>query len=129
MSKKIRTHGFAVAIKRTKKRLFIEVTAYGKLRREDYEFFVPLMEKAIKSAKGREVDLLVDMRPFKGWKPKAAWDDLRFGLKYRNVFDKMAVIGDKKWEKIALKLFAPLMRGETKFFKSRDKALAWLSGD
>ncbi len=126
MAAKIKEHGIGIAIKRAQKRLFIEVTMIGKLTHEDYEVFVPLIDKALKEAKGLEVDMLVDMRKFEGWELKAAWDDMKFGLKYRNAFDKMAIVGDKKWEEISVKMFAHMMKGKTKFFKDRQKALAWL---
>ncbi len=126
MAVKIKEHGIGVAIKRAKKRLFIEVTMIGKLTHEDYETFVPMIDRALKEAKGLEVDLLVDMRRFKGWKLLAAWDDMKFGLKHRNAFDKTAIVGNKKWEEISVEMFSHMMKGEAKFFKDRQKALAWL---
>ena len=98
----------------------------GKLTHEDYETFVPLIDRALKEAKGLEVDLLVDMRHFRGWEWLAAWDDMKFGLKHRNSFDKMAIVGDKKWEEVSVKMFSHMMKGKSKFFKDRQKALEWL---
>jgi hypothetical protein len=126
MAEKIKEHGIGIAIKRAKKKLFIEVSMLGKLTHEDYQIFVPMIDKALKEAKGLEVDLLVDMRAFKGWELEAAWDDMKFGLKHRNAFDKMAIVGDKKWEELSVKMMAHMMKGKTKFFKDRTKAVAWL---
>jgi hypothetical protein len=126
MASKIKEHGIGIAIKRSKKRLFIELTMAGKLTHEDYKVFVPMIDKALKKAKGLEVDMLVDMRQFKGWEMLAAWDDMKFGLKHRNSFSKMAIIGNKKWEELSTKMMDHMMGGESKFFKSREKALAWL---
>ncbi len=128
MAAKIKEHGIGIAIKRSKKRLFVEVTMIGKLTHEDYKIFVPMIDKALKEAKDLEVDLLADMRAFKGWEIEAAWDDLKFGLKHRNAFDKMAIVGDKKWEELSVKMMSHMMKGKAKFFKSREKALEWLLG-
>ena len=126
MAKIIKEHGISIAIKRNKKRLFIEIGMLGKLNHEDYQLFVPMVDKALKSTKGLEVDLLVDMKGFKGWEFMAAWDDFKFGVKHRNAFDKMAIIGNKKWEEASTAMMSHLMKGESKFFKERDKALTWL---
>ncbi len=126
MAETIKEHGIGIAIKRAKKKLFIEVSMLGKLTHEDYQIFVPMIDKALKEAKGLEVDLLVDMRAFRGWELEAAWDDMKFGLKHRNAFDKMAIVGDKKWEEISVNMMSHMMRGKAKFFKDRTKAVAWL---
>ena len=126
MATKIKEHGIAVALKHTGERLFIELVLIGKLTHEDYKAFAPIVNRAIKAAKGLEIDMLVDMRAFKGWKPKALIDDIKFGLKHRKAFNKIAVVGNKKWEEMAAKLFSPLIKGKIKFFKTREEALAWL---
>ncbi len=126
MATKIKEHGISIAIKRTKKNVFIEVMMLGKLKDEDYKLFVPMIDKALKEAKGLEVDLLVDMTKFKGWEFLAAWDDMKFGIKHRNAFDKMAIVGNKKWEEVSVNMMSHLMKGKSKFFKEREKALAWL---
>ncbi len=122
----IEEHGISVAMKRTEDALFIELDMKGKLTHEDYEVFVPILERALKEAAGREVNMLVDMTEFKGWKMHAAWDDMVFGLKHRGDFDKIAIVGKKKWEEVAVKMMAPLMKGKIKFFKNRAKAIKWL---
>ena len=126
MATTIKEHGISLAIKRNKKRVFIEITMLGKLTHEDYKIFVPMIDKALKKAKSLEADLLVDMREFKGWEFLAAWDDFKFGVKHRNAFDKMAIVGNKKWEEQSTAMMSHLMKGKAKFFKSREKALAWL---
>ena len=122
----IREHGIGIAIKRNKKKLFIEITMLGKLTHEDYQVFVPMIDKALKKVKSLEIDLLVDMKKLKGWEFLAAWDDFKFGVKHRNAFDKVAIIGNKKWEEQSVAMMSHLMKGKTKFFKEREKALTWL---
>jgi hypothetical protein len=126
MAKNFKEHGISIAVKRSKKSVFIEVTMIGKLKHEDYQLFVPMIDKALKNVKGLEVDLLADMRGFKGWEFMAAWDDFKFGVKHRNAFDKVAIIGNKKWEENSVAMMSHLMKGKSKFFKEREKALSWL---
>jgi hypothetical protein len=126
MATTLKEHGITLAIKRNKKRVFIEIAMLGKLTHEDYKMFVPMIDKALKKAKGLEADLLVDMREFKGWEFLAAWDDFKFGVKHRNAFDKMAIVGNRKWEEQSTAMMSHLMKGKMKFFKKREKALAWL---
>jgi len=126
MVKIIKEHGIGIAIKRNKKRLFIEISMLGKLTHEDYQIFVPMIDKALKEAKGLEVDLLVDMKAFRGWKLMSAWDDFKFGVKHRNAFNKMAIVGNKKWEETSTAMMSHLMKGKSKFFNEREKALSWL---
>lgn len=119
-------HGIGIAMKRNQKKLFIEITMLGKLTHEDYQVFVPMIDKALKKAKGLETDLLVDMKKLKGWEFLAAWDDFKFGVKHRNAFDKVGIIGSKKWEEQSVAMMSHLMKGKIKFFKEREKALSWL---
>ena len=126
MAKQIKEHGIGIAIKRNKKKLFIEITMLGKLTHEDYQVFVPMVDKALKKAKGLETDLLIDMKKLKGWEFLAAWDDFKFGVQHRNAFDKVGIIGSKKWEEQSVAMMSHLMKGKVKFFKEREKALSWL---
>ena len=126
MADVVKEHGISIAVKRSKKRLFIEIKMQGKLTHKDYALFVPIVDKALKEAKGLEADLLIDLRKFSGWGILAAWDDLKFGLKHRNDFTKMAIIGEKKWEEVSVQMMSHLMKGKTKHFKKREKALSWI---
>jgi hypothetical protein len=124
---KVEEHGVAVAVKRTNKDLFIELTVAGKLTHDDYMVFIPVVEKALKEAKGLKVNLLIDMTAFKGWKElKAMVDDAKFGIKHLNDFDRIATVGNKKWEEVAMKAWGAVSKAKVKFFKNREKALAWL---
>jgi len=126
MAKNMKEHGISIAVKRSNKRVFIEVAMIGKLKHEDYQLFVPMIDKALKNVNGLEVDLLADMRDFTGWEFLAAWDDFKFGVKHRNAFNKVAIVGNKKWEETSVGMMSHLMKGKSKFFKEREKALAWL---
>jgi len=126
VSIEISTHGMGMDIRRVEDRFFIEIDFYGKLRHEDYEVMIPVIERALEAKGEREFDLLVDMRDFEGWTFEAAIDDMRFGLSFKDSFDAMAVVGDREWEELSVKLMNHLCRGELRFFEDYDEALRWL---
>ena len=81
----------------------------------------------MKNVKDLEVDLLIDLNNFKGWKKLSAMaDDVNFGIKHLNDFNRVAVVGKKKWEEIAIKTWNLITKSEVKYFKNREKALKWL---
>lgn len=105
------------------------VSAVGKLTDEDYkEVLIPRLESIIRDhGKAR---VLIDMgEDFHGWETAALWDDAHFGLKHRNDFEKMGVIGGPKWVEWSMKIGALAIDGEIKSFSSeeREAALRWIN--
>ncbi|WP_457605692.1 STAS/SEC14 domain-containing protein [Nitratifractor sp.] len=125
----IEEHGVGLSLESNGERFLVQLKMKGKLTHEDYEIFVPILDRALKKLKGPEADLLADMREFKGWKGRAAWDDLLFGLKHRKAFKKVAVVGKKKWEELATAMMRPLMKGKIRFFRDYEEARRWLTGE
>jgi hypothetical protein len=108
-------------------RAFIEMRAVGKLTHADYQLITPMIEDAIAASSDYGVDILVDAREFEGWEPKAAWDDLKLGLKHRKSWRRVALVGNKKWEQQVVKVMGWFISGETKYFEDTDAALDWIS--
>ena len=126
MSIEIDSRGVSIVVRMEKEREYLEMKLQGKLHHRDYEVMIPVVERAIEAAGEKELDLLVDMRDFEGWSFEAALDDLRFGLKIKDKFQKIAVVGNKKWEEISVDLFRHLSKGEMRFFESMDEARNWI---
>ncbi len=101
----------------------IGVRATGRLTDADYKEFLPKLEEII-GRHGR-VRLLLDLEGFEGWEPYAAWDDFTFGMTHWNHFERIALVGEKKWEELAAKVMNLLMRGEARFFATAEMAAAW----
>ena len=51
-----------------------------------------------KSAGGGTVKLLVLLENFTGWERGEQWGDTDFFFSHRNDFEKIAVVGDPRWE-------------------------------
>ncbi|MFO7975236.1 MAG: STAS/SEC14 domain-containing protein [Candidatus Hydrogenedentota bacterium] len=102
----------------------ISLKVVDKLTDEDYKnVLMPGLEQVLQNHD--KVRVLVDATEFKGWNPAAAWDDVTFGMKHRNDFEKFAVVGGKEWMNWGAKLGAQFMSGEVKTFSEDERDQAW----
>lgn len=95
----------------------------GKLHDEDYKQFVPTVETAIK-ANGK-VRLLAQFEDFHGWDLHAMWDDTKFATKHCAEVEKIALVGDKKWEEWMAKVCRPFTLAKLRYFDLKDVDAAW----
>jgi predicted acylesterase/phospholipase RssA len=101
-------------------------TISGDMTKADYQTLVPAVEAAIKDH--GSVSLLFDMTAFR-WEKVNAWSsDLNFGKQFHDAVDKMAIVGNKSWERHLTKLAQPYYAKEAKFFETDDDAWDWLNG-
>ena len=98
----------------------------GDMTKSDYQTLVPAVEAAIKEQ--GSISLLLDMTDFK-WEKVSAWSaDLNFGKQFHDSIDKMAIVGNKSWEKHLTKLAQPYYAKEAQYFETDDDAWGWLTG-
>lgn len=103
----------------------LHVTADGVLRTEDYADFVPRFEQLARLAN----PILIELGPdFTGWTLGGLWRDLKFDVQHQRQFGRMAVLGDKKWQKWGTAAVNMVFPGETRFFekKAAADAITWL---
>jgi hypothetical protein len=77
-----------------------------------------------------KVRLLVLTEKFEGWERGGNWGDLSFSSKYDPVIEKMAVVGEQKWEDLALMFTSKgIRRVEIEYFLPSEEAQAraWLA--
>ncbi len=98
----------------------------GKLHDDDYQSFVPAVETVVTAA--GKVRLLAQLEDFHGWDAHAAWDDFKFGLKHYADFERIAIVGDRKWEAWMAQLCKPFTKAKVRYFDASqvDAAWAWL---
>ncbi len=102
----------------------IAIRASGKLTHEDYQAFLPELEKQIKEL--GKVSVLFELDNFSGWDLKAAKDDFEFGMKHMNDFERIAIVGDKAWEHWMVLMMKPFMPyGEVRYFERENLQEAW----
>ena len=72
--------------------------------------------------------LLVHMHNFHGWTAGGLWEDIKFDVKHFNDIERVAFVGDKKWEEWMSKFCKPFTTAKIRFFeeKKKDDARAWL---
>jgi hypothetical protein len=106
---------------------FIRIRASGWLGAADYRRFEPEFAAELKR-RTPPVPLLLDLRGFRGWTPAGFLRDLRWDLRNRRTFSKIAVIGDKGWHRWITAAGRPLFRAPIKFFRSAEesRAVEWL---
>jgi len=119
-------HGLSIGIERFNNQFFMSFKAVGKLTHEDYEQITPMIDSALQGVKNPKVNVFMDASELEGWELRAAWDDLKLGLKHGNHFDKIAIYGNKKWQEYAAKIGTWFVAGEIKYFENAGEALTWL---
>lgn len=100
--------------------------AEGKLDDEDYERIIPLLQEKVRSF--GKIRWYFEMRDFKGWTLSALWKDLKFDFKNNENMERIAMVGDRKWEKELTQLMKPFTEADIKFFETeeREEAKYWI---
>lgn len=107
----------------------MEVCATGKFERKDYESFVPAAEELINQH--GKIRVLFIMDDFHGWTAGAVWEDIKFDLKHFNDIERLAIVGESKWEKGMAVFCRPFTTAKMKYFdiSELDDARRWIAED
>jgi len=99
----------------------------GKLVKEDYPDLVSESERLIRQ--GGRLRVLFDMTGFQGWDAGAAWEDLKFDIKHFADIERVAMVGDKKWERDMAVFLRPFTKATIRYFDHADAtdAQKWLA--
>jgi hypothetical protein len=99
----------------------------GKLVKEDYPDFVSEFERLVRQDGSLRV--LFDMTGLHGWDASAAWEDIKFDIKHFADIERMAMVGDKKWQHDMEVFFKPFTKATIRYFDHADAADArkWLA--
>jgi len=104
----------------------LAVHVSGKLVKDDYTDFVSAFERLVRQH--GKLRVLFDMTDFHGWEVSAAWEDFKFGVDHFSDIERMAMVGEKKWQE-AMAVFAkPFTKAQVLYFDHADAAKArnWL---
>jgi hypothetical protein len=98
----------------------------GKLTKEDYAHFTPAVDGAVK-AHGK-IRLLVRMHGFHSWTLGAMWEDVKFDLHHFSHIERLALVGDRKWEAGMAVFCKPFTTAEVQYFdeSKAEEASAWV---
>lgn len=107
----------------------LSVRVTGKLSKEDYEILVPAVDEVIKEH--GKIRIFFEMVDFHGWEMAAIWEDSKFGLAHWNDIERVAMVGDKKWEKGMAIFCKPFTAAKLEYFDQADveKGRDWIRGE
>ena len=107
----------------------LEVQLTGKLEKEDYTHFVPTVEKLVKEH--GKIRMLVTLLDFHGWTAGALWEDIKFDAKHFNDIERLALVGEKRWEKDMAIFCKPFTTAKIRYFDflAESEARTWLESD
>ncbi|WP_437224333.1 STAS/SEC14 domain-containing protein [Planctomicrobium sp. SH661] len=119
----------AVEVKEVPESKLVEVHLTGKLTKEDYLHFVPIVEKHIQEQ--GKLRLLVVMHDFHGWTAGALWQDMKFDSKHFKDIERLAIVGESKWEQGMASFCKPFTSASIKYFDHSKLAEAqeWAKGN
>ena len=86
----------------------------GKLVKEDYARFVPEVERLI--GEHGKLRMLVQMHDFHGWTMGALWEDVKFDWKHFGDIERLALVGESKWEAGMAVFCKPFTRATIRYF-------------
>ena len=103
-------------------------TAKGEVTADDYEsVLIPTVETKLKEHD--KIRLLYHLGPdFTGYSTGAMWDDAKVGLHHITAWEKIAVVSDANWIRVATKFFGFIMPGHVKVFSNNQlsEAKEWI---
>ncbi|HEY7153324.1 MAG TPA: STAS/SEC14 domain-containing protein [Gemmataceae bacterium] len=107
----------------------VAVTLSGKLTASDYEHFGGAMDRLI--GQHGKVRVLCTMHDFHGWTAGALWEDIKFDLKHFAHIEKLALVGETKWEHGMAVFCKPFTTAKIRYFNhgKADEAKAWIESD
>ena len=86
----------------------------GKLHKDDYTRFVPEIEQSLE--KNGKLRILMEMRDFHGWDVGALWQDIKFDVKHFSDIERVAMVGDQRWEQWMAIFCKPFTTAKIKYF-------------
>lgn len=105
-----------IAIQDTPNSDTLVLTVRQKIRKGDLNDLLPALERH--SSEKDDPHLLIEMEEFRGWEDTDAfWKDLKLDAEYIGEFDRVAIIGEKRWEAWMTRF----IKFGTSFLKKRKK--------
>ena len=106
----------------------VELRLSGKLLRDDTRDLIPQFEQVFKDY--GSVRVLVDMSQLREWLPGLLWDDLPVeALRYPHL-DRIAIVGDRRWQDAMATFSRPFRGARVRYFDLGEVEAArfWLEG-
>ncbi|MGC2199566.1 MAG: STAS/SEC14 domain-containing protein [Stellaceae bacterium] len=109
----------------------VAAVAKGRVTKRDYdEALIPAVEAAFR--RREKVRCYYELgREFSGMDAGAAWEDFRIGIGHLSGWERIAVVTDVDWVRLAINAFRFLVPGEIRIFPTSEVAEArrWIVAD
>jgi hypothetical protein len=92
----------------------LDLHVSGKLMKADYEHFVPEFERLVR--RHGKLRVLFDLTGFHGSEAEALWAEIKFDVKHFADIERIAVVGDKKWQHGIAAFFKPFTKAAIRYF-------------
>tara|TARA_R110002073_G_scaffold40547_1_gene114899 strand:- start:103418 stop:103774 length:357 start_codon:yes stop_codon:yes gene_type:complete len=104
----------------------IATIATGKLEQQDIEKVHPIIHSILD--KGLKVRWYFEMEGFTGWNLPSLWEDLKMDTAHARDYEKIAMVGDKKWQDWITQFMKPFTNAEIKYFNidQKEDAKSWI---
>ncbi|SHM88690.1 SpoIIAA-like [Cyclobacterium lianum] len=105
----------------------IATRAKDNLTETDIQKIHPLIHNIVN--RGKKVRWYFEMENFSGSKLNAFWQDLKMDMSHADDYEKIAMVGDKKWQNWITQFMKPFTNAEIKYFELEEKeeAKEWVS--
>ena len=105
----------------------IAVKIKGDISKKDVQKIHPIIHNI--TNKGMKVRWYFELEDFTGYDLKGLWEDLKVDAAHFNEYGKMAMVGDKKWQKLAAEATVFFTSSEVRFFEQNQKEQAkqWIN--
>ena len=102
------------------------VKLVGTLAKEDYR---PLVQEFTRlTGMHGKISVLLDMTHFEGWDMAALWQEIKFDLQHLDKMERLAVVGEKRWQHAIASAGKAFFTAEVRYFESADsvRARQWI---
>lgn len=119
----------AVTVKEKNNGKVLEVGVHDKLTSDDYKRFIPEFDRLVKQH--GKLRVLFEMTDFHGWDAGALWQDMKFETTHFRDIERLAIVGDKKWEKGMSEFCKPFTSAKIQYFDQSqlDQARQWIESN
>lgn len=107
----------------------VAIQAIGTLDKSDYEVFSTQLDELIRQH--GKIRLFIELVDFKGWTPGAAWADVKLGFRHFGDIERIAVVGENRFQQGMTALAKPFTAAKVRYFDVEDRADAdaWIQQD
>ena len=104
----------------------LAIRVSGTLTKTDYELLTPEFERLIRQH--GKLRILFDMTQFHGWDASAGWEELKLDIKHHAHMERVAMVGEKRWEHVMATFWKPFTTATIRYFDhaAAAAARAWL---